>query len=743
MCFVAVSWIGSEADIVARFVHYHSRLIDRLIVVHHVHPDQRENDATSRILARLVHEGWPLDVQYAVTPLHDQAHALTEAMAAACARYAPQWILALDADEFLVARVPLPTALATLPEDRVTLVPWRTYVPTPRDDRGERDILRRMRHRRSAEHPEYCKVLVPGAIAREPGVRMGMGSHVLLYANDAQAPSLRTEFLELAHFPVRSAPQLRRKIIGGWAHWKPHPDRREGQGFHWERLAAWLRTEPEIVPEVLQRIALSYAAQADSPDDGLIEDPVPLLPPPAPQRILFIACWMGSLPPIFMLFLETCRRNTGVHWLIVTDQDIPADVPPNVRFLRMTFGALQERFGSVLGEAIRLANPYKICDCKPLYGAAFRDALCGYTHWGVCDVDVLWGDIRSFLTDDLLRCYDIVSTGTGWISGACSVFRHTETLLHLWQDIPRYRELLADSAYRSADEWILTRSAAQRRDITALYRYSQYCSLDAADVFWVRGHLRGPDRDAMLFHCFRWKDMPFDVGALRAAPAWRIGPRSVQPSPVPCATDADTLLRERGVVTAAGDEGFVHCMRLLLSLRAQSDVPACVFDCGLTEEQQTELHRISGIEIRSMPWRMVQDGRCTPSYLLGSPYPSTLWMDPRCHVPGDLLEAFHWLECHMFCATDSQMYGGNTVSTHLFLPASAHIVGCRPHRPWDAQFLRFWMEEWSGGQGSLDRAIRRCGDSSVVLQNGRWSALMQERAPCAPRPSAMAAALSR
>lgn len=279
MCFVAVSWIGSESDVVARFVQYHSRLLDRLIVVHHVHPDQRENDATARILARLVHEGWPVDVQYAVTPLHDQARAITEAMAMACALYAPQWILALDADEFLVARAPLPAALAALPEDRVTLVPWRTYVPTQRDDPEEGDILLRIRHRRISERPAYCKVLVPGAIAREPGVRMGMGSHVLFAANGAQVPSLRTESLELAHFPVRSVQQLRRKIIGGWAHWEPHPDRREGQGFHWERLAAWLRTEPEITPDALQRVALSYAAQADNPGDGLIEDLV--LPPPA------------------------------------------------------------------------------------------------------------------------------------------------------------------------------------------------------------------------------------------------------------------------------------------------------------------------------------------------------------------------------------------------------------------------------------------------------------------------------
>lgn len=743
MRFVAVSWIGSESDVVARFVQYHSRLLDRLIVVHHVHPDQRENDATARILARLVHAGWPVDVQYAVTPLHDQARVLTEAMAAACVRYAPQWIFALDADEFLVAHAPLSAALAALPEDRVTLVPWRTYVPTPHDDRREEDVLRRVRHRRIAEDPAYCKVLVPGVIARESGVRMGMGSHVLFAANGAQVPSMRTESLHLAHYPVRSAQQLRRKIIGGWAHWGPHPDRRDGQGFHWERLAGWLRTEPDITPDALQRVAFSYAAQVDNPDDGLIEDPVPHLPRPVPQCILFIVCWMGHLPPIFTLFLETCRRNAGVHWLIVTDQRIPEDPPPNVRFLRMTFGALQERFGRVLGETIRLANPYKICDCKPLYGAAFRDALCGFTHWGVCDVDVLWGDIHSFLTDDLLSRYDIISTGTGWISGACSMFRNAEALRNLWRDIPRYGELLADPAYRSADEWILTRSVARRSDIAVLYRYLQYCSLDAADVFWMSGRLRGPDRDAMLFHCYQWKDMPFAPETLRTAPAWRISSRGVQSSPLPYAADADAPFRQRGVVTAAGSGEFAHCMHLLLSLRAQSDVPACVFDCGLTGEQRVELGGIPGIMVRPMPRRAARDGPCVPSCLLESAYPSTLWMDPRCHVPGDLLEAFHWLECHMFCAADPQRYEGNTVSTHLFLPSSAHIVGCRPRRAWDARFLRYWMEESIGGPGSLDRAIRHCGDSSVVLQNGRWSALVQEHVHGAPCPSVMEAVLSR
>ena len=51
---------------------------------------------------------------------------------------------------------------------------------------------------------------------------------------------------------------------------------------------------------------------------------------------------------------------------------------------------------------ISLDEPQKLCDYKPAYGEAFSDHLAGYDFWGHCDIDLIWGDIRKFVTEDIL-----------------------------------------------------------------------------------------------------------------------------------------------------------------------------------------------------------------------------------------------------------------------------------------------------------------------------------------------------
>ena len=52
---------------------------------------------------------------------------------------------------------------------------------------------------------------------------------------------------------------------------------------------------------------------------------------------------------------------------------------------------------------ITLDRPYKLCEYKQAYGLILQDYIKKYDFWGFGDLDLVYGDIRSFLTDDILE----------------------------------------------------------------------------------------------------------------------------------------------------------------------------------------------------------------------------------------------------------------------------------------------------------------------------------------------------
>jgi hypothetical protein len=57
-------------------------------------------------------------------------------------------------------------------------------------------------------------------------------------------------------------------------------------------------------------------------------------------------------------------------------------------------------------------NPYygKWPEWFPAFGDVFSAEVKNYDFWGHCDMDVIFGKVRSFMTADLLNKYDIITT---------------------------------------------------------------------------------------------------------------------------------------------------------------------------------------------------------------------------------------------------------------------------------------------------------------------------------------------
>ena len=168
--------------------------------------------------------------------------------------------------------------------------------------------------------------------------------------------------------------------------------------------------------------------------------------------LCLVAFHFGPWPPWLRVFLETCRWNPTVDWLLVTDQAEPPDVPPNVRVRPTTLAAVNARARDVLGREVRATTPYKLCDLRPAFGLVFADELAPYAFWGHTDLDVVYGDLRAFLTADVLEEHDVVAGRAEYLAGHFTLYRNQPSTNRLFTHSADYARVFSTPAYQNFDE---------------------------------------------------------------------------------------------------------------------------------------------------------------------------------------------------------------------------------------------------------------------------------------------------
>lgn len=124
------------------------------------------------------------------------------------------------------------------------------------------------------------------------------------------------------------------------------------------------------------------------------------------NKVLFIIPYFGKFKNYFQLFLNSCDFNKDFNWLIITDDRSIYTYPKNVRVVYKSFNDLKMEFQSKFPFKLGLEKPYKLCDFKPAYGYLFNEYLSGYDFWGYCDIDLIFGNLREFINDNVLNTYD-------------------------------------------------------------------------------------------------------------------------------------------------------------------------------------------------------------------------------------------------------------------------------------------------------------------------------------------------
>lgn len=121
------------------------------------------------------------------------------------------------------------------------------------------------------------------------------------------------------------------------------------------------------------------------------------------KSIAMIMPYFGSLPAQYAAWRYTAERNATVDFHLFTDAEVAEGT--NIIVHRMTFEEFAELFRKAFEFEIVLDRPYKLCEYKPAYGYVLQRFIADYDYWGFGDMDLVYGDIRAFLTDEILERY--------------------------------------------------------------------------------------------------------------------------------------------------------------------------------------------------------------------------------------------------------------------------------------------------------------------------------------------------
>jgi hypothetical protein len=249
-------------------------------------------------------------------------------------------------------------------------------------------------------------------------------------------------------------------------------------------------------------------------------------------KVGLVICYFGEAPWYLNLFLKSCAFNPDFDFILIGDLQIASDIPANVIRINMDLIALRTLASEKLGMEVNISNPYKLCDLKPAYGEIFSELLIEYDFWGHCDLDILFGEIRGFITAELLDEYDVVCVREEYVTGFFSLFRNESRINRMFLLSKDYKLVFTEPDHYCFDEcnfaWIDLMNGGNIFELTTDIESMTHVikRLDAEGVIrahfnfmviegicglleWNHGHLYYADKyESLLYHLVQFKKQP-------------------------------------------------------------------------------------------------------------------------------------------------------------------------------------------------------------------------------------------
>jgi len=175
------------------------------------------------------------------------------------------------------------------------------------------------------------------------------------------------------------------------------------------------------------------------------------------QSVILIVPYFGKWPVWMDLYLDSIKRNPAINFHFITDCETAIfESIPNISFEETTLTEYVDRYKKLLGDDIQIPNAYKICDLRPFFGLVHQEITHSYDFFGWTDVDILFGDIRSFYTDEILSRFEVLSTHKTRLSGHLALLKNNEKHRTIGFKIYNWKQALQNPCFIGIDEHGIT-----------------------------------------------------------------------------------------------------------------------------------------------------------------------------------------------------------------------------------------------------------------------------------------------
>jgi len=264
----SISMVKNEKDIIESFIRYHIKIFDGMLIL-----DNGSTDGTIDIVMKIAQEGLPVYLIYDDNPSYIQSVITTKLLYKAIKKYSPDFIFPLDADEFIFSKKirNLRKYFSTnLSKDSLHYFSWVTYVPTKKDDKLEKNILKRVVYRRREQNTFDCKVLIPSWIPKKYKVVIKQGNHDIEVAGAPVLKKIISKNVFLGHFPIRSINQAKSKYLVGWLANLARPNKALFDWYYYYNIIK----SGTLSMDDISRMALYYDVIDKEKKNIVIKDPI-------------------------------------------------------------------------------------------------------------------------------------------------------------------------------------------------------------------------------------------------------------------------------------------------------------------------------------------------------------------------------------------------------------------------------------------------------------------------------------
>jgi hypothetical protein len=247
MRLVAATRVLNESDIIEAFIRHTAYYVD-----HHILIDNGSVDGTVEILHDLRREGFGITVYQSKSCSFVESHTSTLMYRQAVLDHKADWIIFLDADEFIDDRHLGRTlrerlsglALQTDPPPSLK-IRLRDYHVTPEDPQ---DAIVPRRMTQCTPATDNLKIIVRGNLLNR-AILIQPGSHSAHIDGDTECPWVLEPSMYHAHYPARSSYQWLSKSIIGWSKIiASGPEMvRSGHSVHYRDPYEYLRTDARAI----------------------------------------------------------------------------------------------------------------------------------------------------------------------------------------------------------------------------------------------------------------------------------------------------------------------------------------------------------------------------------------------------------------------------------------------------------------------------------------------------------------